>query len=320
MSATDSAPITPATEEIPRSGPPPPATPPESHDTVPAIDDSDAYAYWGYLFKPDKTGTDRFKSLLRGLKQVINTHFNSAADHGASSLDQQSDLTPDQIAHFYRELHGNYDQLFLGTPSDSISFIYKSLGCLHSLQPQNFSHGTAFTDPTVPALKTEGWIMWQTIQLLLGPDEHSQFMMEAVQKWDVKDIDTGDTFPKVLPRRCFPMEPDKHMVAWYEGVSERLRKEAEEEERMREIEAEKADQRRLTDDEGSVDSHGPALAYFRNPLFRHVDGRPSIVRRNSKRPAISPRPTTMMDKGKEAAISAGNVIRNIGSPHLWDGK
>ena len=67
------------------------------------------------------------------------------------------DLTPNQLAHFYRELHGNYDQLFLGTPSESIAFIYKSLGCLHSLQP--LPHSTAFTDPTVPALKTEGWIM-----------------------------------------------------------------------------------------------------------------------------------------------------------------
>lgn len=169
--------------------------------------------------------------------------------------------------------------------------------------------------------------MWQTIQLLLGPEEHSSFLMEAVQRWDVKDPITDEVFPKVLPRECFPAVPDKHMIAWYEGVSERLRREAEEEERQREIEAQQAETRRLHDkkreepeeDEESVDSRGPALAYFRNPLYRHVDGRPSIVRRNSKRPQLSPRRTSMKDKGKEAATSVGHVIRNIGSPHLWDG-
>ena len=239
------------------------------------------------------------------------------------------DLTPTQIANFYRDLHGNYDQLFLGTPHESIAFIYKSLGCLHSLQPQSFTHSTAFTDPTVPALKTEGWTMWQTIQLLLGPEEHAGFLMEAVQKWDVKDPATGDVFPKILPRSCFPTEPDRHMVAWYEGVSERLRREAEDENRRREVEAEQAETRRLrergrgeegaTDNEGSVDSKGPALAYFRNPLYRHVDGRPSIVRKNSNRPALSPRPT-MRNKSKEAATTMGHVIRNIGSPSLWNGR
>ena len=283
------------------------------------VEAHEAWQYWGYLFKPDKTGTDKLKGLLSGLKNVMNEHSDSS----------DPDLTPKQLAQFYRELHGNYDQLFLETPSESIAFIYKSLGCLHSLQPEEPKEGTAqstaFADPTVPALKTEGWIMWQTIQLLLGPEEHSGFLMEAVQKWDVKDPTTGEMFPKTLPRRCFPEQPDKHMVAWYEGVSERLRREAVEEERQREIEAHQAEVRRIQyrgrddEEEGSVDSKGLARAYFSNPLYRHGDGRPSIVRRNSKRPALSPRPTGVMGKGKEAATTAGHVIRNIASPHLWDG-
>ena len=33
--------------------------------------DKEAHEYWGYLFKPDKTGTDKFKNLLRGLHQLI---------------------------------------------------------------------------------------------------------------------------------------------------------------------------------------------------------------------------------------------------------
>ncbi|KAF2767824.1 hypothetical protein EJ03DRAFT_275372, partial [Teratosphaeria nubilosa] len=258
-----------------------------------AADEREAYEYWGYLFKAEKTGTDKLRSLLRGLKDHINKTYDPT---------DQPDLLPSQIASFYRDLNGNYDQLFLSTPSESIAFIYKSLGCLHSLQPQAFTHSTAFTDPTVPALKTEGWIMWQTIQLLLGPEEHSGFLIEAVRKWDIKDPSTGETFPNILPRRCFPAEPDKHMVAWYEGVSERLKKEAEEEEeKQRFIDAEEEDARRVHDrkqnhlvrrdelsDGESVDSRGLALAYFRNPLYRHVDGRPSIVRRESKRPGVSP--------------------------------
>lgn len=35
------------------------------------IEEHEAYEYWGYLFKPDKTGTDKLKSLLRGLKDVM---------------------------------------------------------------------------------------------------------------------------------------------------------------------------------------------------------------------------------------------------------
>ncbi|KAL9533034.1 hypothetical protein SMMN14_03866 [Sphaerulina musiva] len=296
------------------------------------VEQREAYEYWGYLFKPDKTGTDKLKSLLRGLKDLMNEQYEPS---------DNPDLTPNQLAHFYRDLHGNYDQLFLGTPSESIAFIYKSLGCLHSLQPLHHTHQTAFTDPTVPALKTEGWIMWQTIQLLLGPEEHSSFLREAVAKWDVKDHDTGAVLPKILPRECFPIDPDKHMVAWYEGVSERLRREAEDEERHKHVEVEHdSDQpppRRvrdrahhgpphgpprpegdvLSEDDGaSVDSRGPALAYFRNPLYRHVDGRPSIVRKTSKRPGLSPR-ATMLDKGKAAAASFGRIARGVGSPHLW---
>ncbi|CZT20789.1 uncharacterized protein RCC_06647 [Ramularia collo-cygni] len=318
-------------------------------------DQREAYEYWGYLFNPDKTGTPRLKALLRGLKDIMNESYENSNNNTHETSRpaapfEQPDLTPTQLAHFYRDLHGNYDQLFLATPNESLAFIYKSLGCLHSLQPlrhathtgemANGSRERSFTDPVVPALKTEGWIMWQTIQILLGPEEHAQFLREAVEKWDVRDPDSGHVFPKILPRECFPREPDRHMVAWYEGVSERLRKEAEAEEAARferdDVDDEDDDEgrpRRLRgrreeahvdedgDDLESVDSRAPALAYFRNPLYRHVDGRPSIVRHRSgsKRPALSPR-QSMMDKGKEAVGSLGRIARNVGSPYLWDGR
>lgn len=35
------------------------------------VEQHEGYQYWGYLFKSDKTGTDKLKSLLRGLKDVM---------------------------------------------------------------------------------------------------------------------------------------------------------------------------------------------------------------------------------------------------------
>jgi len=35
------------------------------------VEGREAYQYWGYLFKSDKTGSDRLKSLLRGLKDKM---------------------------------------------------------------------------------------------------------------------------------------------------------------------------------------------------------------------------------------------------------
>lgn len=36
-----------------------------------SVEEREAYEYWGYLFKPDKTGTDKLKNLLRGLKDLM---------------------------------------------------------------------------------------------------------------------------------------------------------------------------------------------------------------------------------------------------------
>jgi hypothetical protein len=219
-------------------------------------------------------------------------------------------MTPSQLAHFYRAVNGNYDPLFLSTPSSTIAFIYKNLGCLHSLQPL-LTQDARFADPVVPALKVDGWIMWQTVQLLLGPDEHSEFLRQAVQMWDVKNADTGESFPKILPRSCFPPHADATMVSWYEGMSSRLRHEAEEQERIRVYPIE--------DRPDTPNSSKHAIAYFHNPLFRTVDGRPGVVRMSSRRrPPISPR-DSFVQKSKTVASTFGNVIKNVGSPHLWDG-
>jgi hypothetical protein len=38
------------------------------------VEEREAFQYWGYLFKPDKTGTDKLKGLLSGLKDVMVHH------------------------------------------------------------------------------------------------------------------------------------------------------------------------------------------------------------------------------------------------------
>lgn len=41
----------------------------------------EAFEYWGYLFKSDKTGTDKLKSLLRGLQNVMVNQPSQSMPH-----------------------------------------------------------------------------------------------------------------------------------------------------------------------------------------------------------------------------------------------
>lgn len=259
-----------------------------------------------------------------------------------------TDLTPSQLAGFYKACDGDYDVLFHNTPPADIAYIYKNLGCVHSLQPRRTSSTDAqtYSDPVIPALKVDGWIVWSTIQLLLAPDEHAEFLRKALVKWDV-GVPGGtidETFPKILPRSCFPQAPDPIMQAWYDGMTERLRKEMEDDEGIR--------VKPIRDDDVRSDSpvhkhhhmyhhqqdrirHVPhssdtdddyddfdephkndALAYFRNPLFRTVDG---LKKATSKRPAMDPRNSSFVQRGKFAAATVGRVVQNVASPHLWNG-
>jgi hypothetical protein len=45
------------------------AAQPDDHER--GVEEREAFEAWGYMFKPDKTGTDKLKALLRGLKNVI---------------------------------------------------------------------------------------------------------------------------------------------------------------------------------------------------------------------------------------------------------
>lgn len=48
--------------------------------TLPSeAEQKEAYQYWGYLFKQDRTGTDMLKNLLRGIHKTIVSHGKIAS-------------------------------------------------------------------------------------------------------------------------------------------------------------------------------------------------------------------------------------------------
>ncbi|KAJ5730906.1 uncharacterized protein N7483_005414 [Penicillium malachiteum] len=179
---------------------------------------SDAMS-WGTLINPDKSPAPLLEQLCLGIATQLMPSFDASGT---------TEITPNRIATFYRKVGGNYDALFLGTKAQALSFIYQSLGCFHSLQPSP----NPYESPCIPSLLPTGFVRWQTIQLLMDPDEHSQYLQNAVEMWDIVDA-KGDIFPKDLPRDAFPAEPDAEMLQWHETVSKRLEQDYEKCQRQR---------------------------------------------------------------------------------------
>lgn len=203
---------------------------------------------------------------------------------------------------------GNYDSLFLQQPPESIAFIYKSLCCLHSLQPDSADDEARYS-PSVPALKPRGFVTWQTIQILLGPEEHAPFIQNALKAYDVIDPVTKTPFPKTIPRTCFPPHPDPIMVKWHEKVTERLRIQAENAVGV----AERNQHSRppsAVDDPATPDDRVGAVRYTSDPHHHAHEERPKIVRSFTK--AAPP-------KLKEGANAVALTVRNIANPYLWSG-
>ena len=105
----------------------------------------------------------------------------------------------------------------MNTGEHGLSWTYRTLGCYHSLQPTP----SAFETPAVPCLTDEGYVRWQTLQLLLCPQEHAAMLQKALQKYDVPRKN-GGYFPKDLPRECFPSNPDPDMERWYRFVTSQM--------------------------------------------------------------------------------------------------
>lgn len=193
------------------------------------------------------------------------------------------DLTPSQIAAWYRAVGGNYDMLFTETPSSTIAFIYRSLGAFHSLQPSVSDDG--YSSPAIPALKKQGFVTWQTIQLLLGPQEHVPFLQKSVQQFDVVDPETKEVFLKILPSTCFPKKPDEAMEEWYEGVATRLKREAETAANGARVDDEARSSADISRDDSSADEKTGAFKYFEDPMYRKAKPRPTFMRHVSKEQA-----------------------------------
>lgn len=132
-------------------------------------------------------------------------------------------LTPEKLAAFYRLVGGDYDPLFLETSHASLAFIYQSLGCFYTLQPEQ----DPYAAPTIPALTPQGFVRWQTVQLLLEPEEHVPFIQNAVKRFEITNPVDGLPFPTILPKEALPSLPDHEISEWHSAVSEKLMVEAQ---------------------------------------------------------------------------------------------
>lgn len=128
------------------------------------------------------------------------------------------------ILHLAAEHISSFFQLalFVDMPHQSISYIWQVTGCQHSLQPVQDD----FAPPSIPALTYRGFSRWQSLEILLGPEEHVPFLQYAVKHWGLKHPDTGREFPPHLPAHVFPAEPDAQVDRWHRSCADRLRSEA----------------------------------------------------------------------------------------------
>ncbi|RYO80327.1 hypothetical protein DL766_001655 [Monosporascus sp. MC13-8B] len=188
----------------PQPSPPPPPPPPPV----------DGESYYGYLFNKDKTATDLLDAMLRAIANYIACNIGDRKSTG---------LDPKKLAAFYHAVGGDYDTLFLNAPAKSISYIWQALGVQHVLQQPA---GNCYVEPSVPALTVEGFVRWETIQILLEPGEHAPYIQFAVRNWALKHPGTGEPFPPDLPRKAFPATCDPEIDKWHRSCAERLKQEA----------------------------------------------------------------------------------------------
>lgn len=177
-----------------------------------ATDPVDPEAYYGYLFDDEKAATPVLNALLRAVAQHI---VEELGDKSCKAL------VPEKLAPFFRAAGGNLDT-FLAMPSRSISYVWQVLGCQHALQPT----ANDFEPPSIPALTVKGFVRWMSINILLDPEEYHTYLQTCLKEWDLKHPETGEPFPKELPREAFPKETDESINKWHQDCAETLRREA----------------------------------------------------------------------------------------------
>ncbi|KAI1740342.1 hypothetical protein F4680DRAFT_116442 [Xylaria scruposa] len=190
-----------------------PQSPPRSESQKSQKQRVDGKSYYGYLFNKDKSPNDTLDALLRALGQHI-------IDHIGDTNDKQ--LSPKKLAAFYRAVGGDYDKLF-GSPDRTLSYIWQALGVQHTLQP---TPDNDFAQPSIPALTLRGFVRWESLQILLGPEEHVPYLQYAVANWNLKHPYTGEPFPVDLPAEAFPPVCDAAVDDWHRACGERLREAA----------------------------------------------------------------------------------------------
>ncbi|KAI1209276.1 uncharacterized protein F4807DRAFT_427818 [Annulohypoxylon truncatum] len=168
--------------------------------------------FYGYLFHKDKSQTYVLDALLRAIGLYISANIGD---------ENVTELTPSKLAAFYRAVGGDYDQLFVHCPHKSISYIWQALGVEHTLQPTE----NPYDPPSIPALTLRGFVRWETIQILLEPQEHAPFIQFAVRNWALVNPDNGKPFPPDLPRDAFPTQCDPEIDAWHKDCAKKLREE-----------------------------------------------------------------------------------------------
>ena len=141
--------------------------------------------------------------------------------------------------------------------------MYQTLGCYHSLQPTL----SPFETPRIPCLSPVGFARWQTIQLLLCPEENVGFIQKAVQVWNVP-MPNGSTFPKYIPKQMFPDRPDPAMEKWHKTVTGKLNQQ-------------NYNMRRIQN--SPYQSPHPDLHDRRDGYFSPTPGRPAKPSRSSSR-------------------------------------
>ncbi|KAG5927266.1 hypothetical protein E4U53_002901 [Claviceps sorghi] len=173
-------------------------------DTTPG-----AALQYAYMFEKDKGPTKQFDALLRAIARHVILEIGDKSD---------THLTPKKLAAFYQAVGGNYDSLFVDMPHSSISYIWQVTGCQHTLQPT----GNDFEAPSIPALTFRGFSRWESLEVLLGPEEHVPFLQYAVKNWNLKHPETGQDFPANLPVSCFPPQADKEVDRWHKLCATKL--------------------------------------------------------------------------------------------------
>ncbi|RSM20987.1 hypothetical protein CDV31_000034 [Fusarium ambrosium] len=233
-----------------------------------------------YMYEKDKSPSKLLDALLRAIVRHIILNIGDKTE---------CHLTPSKLAAFYKAVGGDYDSLFVEMPHESISYIWQVTGCQHTLQPTDDD----FEPPSIPALTPRGFSRWESLEILLGPEEHVPFLQFAVKNWHLKHPETGQEFPPDLPKEVFPAQADAEVDHWHKSCAEKLRKEAQ----VREKEASRGSSREVprkgpgsgpepddTPEPKFAYTHVPGNAFagqprrppepaYDRPLYNHVPGR-----------------------------------------------